>query len=253
MDPWEQLDALVTELQAANEEWSRSAEQLSGQLAAFKTITEQLDAALDALAVMDAIGALNERLFSGAARVHQARTYYGLSRVAALVWHAIEDPRPAMAAAAPGGMYSIEVRLGPRYLLGVQKDGGGAGDERLSILIEGEKQLVATLPTTAEKFRSALLRAFAAPGYSGPPRETGSEEQGAVDAGTGAGVSRNAEGNESVEEQLDSPLPPAAASDSAPQPRQRKPRARRTGSPAGPKADAAPAAAGQEPASGRKD
>jgi hypothetical protein len=236
MDRWEELDSLVLELKSANEEWSRSSEQLSGQLEAFKAITDQLDETLNAIGVIEALTALNERLFNGAARVHQARTYYGLSRAAALVWHAIEDPRPEMANAAPRGMYSIEVRLGPRYLLGVQKDAGGAGDERLSILIEGEKQLVATLPTTAQKFRAALLRAFAAPSCSGPPRETeGTEphepaaEPGAAasvqDESSGASAAQTVENSDALEEPI---VAAAAAAPEATPERQAKPRRPRT-------------------------
>jgi hypothetical protein len=183
MEPWEELDELIQELRAANEEWARSADALQEQLGSFKDLTQKLDTQFAELGVYEAMLELSRRTLNDAGRLHQSRMHYGLTRAVALLWHAIEDPRPHLATAPPEGAYSVEVRIGPLYLLGARS--GQGADERLSILIEGEKQLIAPLPTTPARFRVALLRAFAAPQYVGPPREqpdTPAEQPAGTDA-----------------------------------------------------------------------
>lgn len=187
MDQWEELEALVNELRAQNEAWSKATEALAAQLEGFGAVTEQIEQHYNDLAVQEALLALARRALNDAARLHSARLNYGLTRSAALVWYPMDDPRQALAEAPPEAHYSIEVRIGPRYLLGVTGDARAAGDQRVGILIEGEKQLFAVLPTTPEKFRAALLRAFQAPHYSGPPRgEEEAEAQPGAEAATEA-------------------------------------------------------------------
>jgi len=171
MDEWAELDAFVGELRAQNEAWSQATEALAAQLAGFSAVTEQIEQHFSSLGIQEALLTLARRALNDAARLHSARLNYGLTHSAALVWHPLDDPRQALAAAPPEAQFSIEVRIGPRYLLGVSGDARAAGDQRVGILIAGEKQLFAVLPTTPDKFRAALLRAFQAPQYSGPPRD----------------------------------------------------------------------------------
>ncbi len=190
-DSWDELDALVAGIRESNEDWRTMSDTLQQQLGNFRATTEQIEEHFTELGVYESLLMLSSRALNDAARVHVARLHYGLMRSAALVWYAVEDPRSELGGASPGSSYTIEVRIGPRYLLGVERDASGSGDQRLSVLIAGEKQLVATLPTTPDKFRSALLRAFAQPQYSGPPRDTeptDSHPGGATGADESAGT-----------------------------------------------------------------
>lgn len=173
-DAWDELEALATALREADEHWRSTSEAMGAQLDLVRRVREQIDQHYGELAIEAQLERLARGLLSDAARLHAARLDYGLTRSAMLIWHPLDDPRPSLREASPEAQYAIEVRIGPRYLL--RLPGGGAANERLSILIAGEKRQVATLPTTREKLRAALLRAFAAPSYSGPPREQAAEE-----------------------------------------------------------------------------
>jgi hypothetical protein len=180
MDEWNELDQLFEQLRAANEAWATSADAVQRQVESFRPLRDQVDHHFEELAVYEALLRLGGRVLSDAARIHQARLHFGLVRSALIAWYPLDDPRPQLATAPPEGQYSLEIRVGPRYLLGVERDAGLASDQRLSILIAGEKQMVALLPTSAERFRAALLRAFETPRYAGPNRES-DEEPGAED------------------------------------------------------------------------
>lgn len=168
-DAWQELDALAAALREADEHWRSTSEAMAAQLELVRGVREQVDQHYAALGIEAQLARLARALLNDAARLHAARLDYGLTRSAMLIWHPLDDPRLAMREVSPEAQYAIEVRIGPRYLL--RLPGGGAADERLSILIAGERRLVATLPTTREKLRAALLRAFEAPSYSGPARE----------------------------------------------------------------------------------
>jgi hypothetical protein len=207
IDDWAELEALIVELREANERWRNTNETLQKQLESFREVTEQIEQHFDGLAVYDSLLTLSSRVLNDAARVHTGRLNYGLTLSAAMVWYAMDDPRLELADASPEGSYTIEVRIGPRYLLGVERDAGASSDQRMSVLIAGEKQLVATLPTTPEKFRAALLRAFTAPHYSGPPRETTPSEAMPAEGSTSEA---DAEGTAGVQpESADASTPPA--------------------------------------------
>ncbi len=168
-DAWAELDALAAALREADAHWRSTSEAMAAQLELVRGVREQVDQHYAELAVEAQLERLASSLLNDAARLHAARLDYGLIRTVMLIWHPLDDPRPSLREASPEAQYAIEVRIGPRYLLRLPD--GGAADERLSILIAGEKRLVATLPTTREKLRAALLRAFETPAYSGPPRE----------------------------------------------------------------------------------
>jgi hypothetical protein len=215
METWDELETLLDELRAANEQWRASVEGLTEQLAAARAVGDKLDQFYADLGVLDALLTINRRIFNESGRLHTARSDYGLTRVAALIWHSVEDPRPELAAAPPEGMYSIEVRLGPRYLLGVSGGAIAPGDERLYVLIQGEKQLLAPLPTSRERFRAALLRAFAAPGYSGPARVAGEHAEAA--AGVSTDQPSGTEANRATEDGAEAEATASASTNGSPQ------------------------------------
>jgi|GEM_PF-3554176 len=180
-DEWAELAALAEELRGQDEQWRATCEAMAAQLELVRGVREGVEQQLAELGVEEHLARLARELLNDAGRLHSARLNYGLTRSLALLWHALDDPRASRREAPPEAEYAVEVRVGPRYLLGVPNS--GSGDERISIVIAGQKRLVATLPTTREKFRAALLRAFAAPSYSGPPREdTAAEPAAGADA-----------------------------------------------------------------------
>jgi len=181
METWDELDALVSGIRKANEEWAKSADELQKQLDGFRDVAEQIGRHFADLAVYDAMCAVSRRILNDAARIHLARLNYGLTRSAAMLWYPMDEPRKELSSAPPDTVYSLEVRIGPRYLLSAHAD-SAAGDQRMSILIAGEKQLLATLPTTAERFQSALLRAFGNPQRSAPAPEAETGESPTVDS-----------------------------------------------------------------------
>jgi len=177
MEAWEELDALAEELRATNAVWQENAAALHQQIDALRPDLDALEDQFVALQIGETLRELCRRLLNDAGRVHAVRMEFGILRSVALTWESTADPRQAGEAAA--GQYSIDVRIGPRYLLGIEPAGATAPDLRLSILIAGEKQLVATLPTTTERFRAAVLRAFRAPKFTEPPQEQGSDAEAA--------------------------------------------------------------------------
>lgn len=213
MDSWDELDALVSGLREANAEWAKSADALQQQLDGFREVTEQIERYFAELGVYEALSAISRRALNDAARIHSARLNYGLTHSAAMLWYPLDDPRAELSGAPPEATYSIEVRIGPHYLLGVQHEAGAAGDQRVSVLIAGEKQLVATLPTSPEKFRAALLRAFGNPQRSGPPAAGDTAEPG---TGTAEAAASTETSSANAQAGADEPEPePAPARASA--------------------------------------
>jgi len=185
MSDWAELDALVAELRGANPEWakrlderekeSKDAEQVAAQIAA------EVDRHFTELGVREALEALARQALADTATLHEARGPFGYTRAMTLVWRPADDPRPELTTVQDARL-TLEVSIGPRMLLPIEPP---AADTRLTVAIIGEKRLIATLPTTREKFRAALLRAFAAParlpaGRQPPP---GAEAEAPAESG----------------------------------------------------------------------
>lgn len=161
MDGWVELEALIGALREGNAAWAESADKLANEASSLGKLVEDVERHYGELGVRDALQALADRALAGAASVYEARRAFGYTRTATLAWQAADDPRAALAGEAASSWLSVDVLIGPRVLI----DAGAAAapDDRLAVVIAGEKRLVATLPTSREKFRGALLRAFAAP------------------------------------------------------------------------------------------
>lgn len=224
MDEWLELDQLFEELRAANADWAASAEAVQRQVESFRELSEQVERHFDELAVYEALLRLGRRVLNDAARIHVARLHFGLMRSAAIIWYPLDDPRPALASAPPQGQYRLEVRIGPGYLLGGRPEARLTGDQRLTVLIEGERQMVATLPITAEKYRAALLRAFQAPHYAGPSREE--ETAAAPEAGESSPNEPPAAEEQATSPEAATPSAEPAPGEQAPPPQDRPKRRR---------------------------
>lgn len=211
MDEWSELDQLFDELRAANEAWAASAEAVRRQVESFRPSPADVDRHFAELGVYDALLRLGGRMLSDAARIHLARLHFGLVRSALIAWYPLDDPRPGLSTAPPQGQYSIEIRVGPGYLLGAPTEAGLGGNERLTVLIEGEKHQIARLPISAEKFRAALLRAFQAPHYAGPGREPAADAGKAEDAADDETAEASAADDAAQAE--DEPIPMPSASE----------------------------------------
>lgn len=184
MSDWAELDALVAELRGANPEWAKRLDEReteskdAGQIAT--QIAAEVERHVAELGVREALEMLARQALADMATLHEARGPFGYTRTMTLVWRSADDPRPELAATQDARL-TLEVSIGPRMLLPIEPP---PGDTRLTVAIIGEKRLIATLPTTREKFRAALLRAFAAParlptsrqpapGAEGEPRAEG--------------------------------------------------------------------------------
>jgi hypothetical protein len=183
MDAWEELDALVAGLRSENTAWAERIDALAGEAETLGKLTADVDRQYEALGVREAFEALAQAVLAGAATIYEARRPFGYSRQATLAWHAGDDPRAAFADEPRDSLLTLDVAVGPRLLL----DGGGdaAGAERLTVLIMGDKRLLATLPTSRERFRAALLRAFAAPRH-GQDAQAASNEPTATETAANA-------------------------------------------------------------------
>ena len=177
MIEWPELDALLEELRADNDERWQAAQELRKQFEQLQTQLQVLAQQYDALHVHDALQALNDRLLSGMGTIEMVQSGVGIEYVAALVWPASFDPRVSADESTRQGLYRIEVWLGP-----------GMQDGQPRIRIAGEKRLEAKLPTSTERFRAALLSVFRSPQFvartatpEGSPSEGSPSEEAAAE------------------------------------------------------------------------
>ena len=161
MSDWQELDDLAAELRAANAAWAERVDALAGEGEPLNKLTADVEQQFADLGVREALEALAQRALAGAATIYEARRPFGYARSATLAWHPSDDPRAELATDEREALLTLDVAVGPRLLLGAGE--GVPADDRLAVLIMGEKRMMATLPTSREKFRAALLRAFAAP------------------------------------------------------------------------------------------
>jgi hypothetical protein len=153
IDDWQELEGLVEELRSAREESWQRAEQLRQQMSSLQPHLEIIARQYEDLGVAAHLGRLNEKLLAGMGSVEVIESGLGFERVAALVWPAQIDPRDRDGSESDG-YFRIEIWMGP-----------GFQDGRPRVRIAGAKRLEATLPTNAERFRSALLMAFRDPQF----------------------------------------------------------------------------------------
>src|SRR6476469_9128197 len=163
MDEWPELDALVEELHKAHEERWRTAQDLRQQLAMLQPHVEVLSRQFEELQVEAHLRLINERILAGLGSVELVHAGTGIEYLGALVWPAHVHPAEGEAQPSVGEVCRIEVWLGPNL-----------EDGRPRIRIAGERRLEATLPTSPERFRSALLRVFQQPQRV---RSPGSEDE----------------------------------------------------------------------------
>ena len=114
MDDWPELDALVEELQQANEERWKTAQDLRQQLQMLQPSKSRCyRASLKALQVDAHLRLLNERLLAGLGSVELIHAGTGIEYVAALVWPAHVHPGERAGEPEVGEVCRIEVWLGP--------------------------------------------------------------------------------------------------------------------------------------------
>ncbi len=181
MSDWQELDDLTAELRAANTAWAERVDALAGEGEPLSKLTADVARQFDELGVREALEALAQRALAGAATTYEARRPFGYTRSVTLAWHPADDPRAELATGERDALLTIDVAVGPRLLLGAGD--GVPADDRLAVLIMGEKRVMATLPTSRERFRAALLRAFATPRRGAVPPDA---REGAGDVGGSA-------------------------------------------------------------------
>ncbi len=152
MDDWPELDALIQELREANEERWRRTDELRQQLAGLQPQLEVISRQFQDLRIDEHLRSINDRMLGGLGSVEIVQGGVGIEYAAALVWPGHVHPQGEADDSAQESMYRIEVWLGP-----------GLQDGRARIRIAGSKRLEAFLPTSGERFRSALLTVFRDP------------------------------------------------------------------------------------------
>ena len=152
MDDWPELDALIQELREANEERWRRTDDLRQQLAGLQPQLEVISRQFQDLRIDEHLRAINDRMLGGLGSVEIVQGGVGIEYAAALVWPGHVHPQDEANESVQESMYRIEVWLGP-----------GLQDGRARIRIAGSKRLEAFLPTSGERFRSALLTVFRDP------------------------------------------------------------------------------------------
>lgn len=167
MMEWPELDALVDEIRVGNEERWRQTQELHEQLGQIQAQLEVVGRQYDELQVRQLLQEINERLLGGLGTLESMHGGKGLEFVAALVWPQHCDPR-SMAAEQPDGVYRINVWLG----LNLQ-------DGKPRIRISGAKRLQASLPTSVDRFRAALLTVFRDPEFLANPQAAKHAEEDA--------------------------------------------------------------------------
>ena len=160
---WPELDALLDELRAGNDERWQEAQELRKQFEQLQSRLQVLAEQYTGLQVHETLQMLNDRLLSGMGTIEMVHSGVGIEYIAALVWPAYFDPRASGDDASKEGLYRIDVWLGP-----------GMQDGQPRIRISGEKRLEAKLPTNTERFRGALLSVFRSPRFVA--REAGERE-----------------------------------------------------------------------------
>lgn len=190
MDDWSELEELVNDLEQRYEERWRQLAELRQQMAALQSHLEIIRRQFDELEVDAHLQALNQKLLGGLGSVEMIHSGAGIEYIAALVWPAHIVPQDIQDA-SEDGVYRIEVWLGPSL-----------EDGRPRIRISGSKRLEALLPTSSNRFRSALLTVFQSPMFIVRPESDISEQE------VGAAEPSGSEAAESSEPEAAEPSEP---------------------------------------------
>jgi hypothetical protein len=190
MNDWPELDALYEELRQANEEHWKRTQELREQLSSLQPHLEVIASQFQELQVDEHLRAINDRLLGGLGSVEIVHGGVGIEYAAALVWPGHVHPQAEGQQTAPEDIYRIDVWLGP-----------GMEDGRARIRIHGAKRLEAVLPTSGERFRSALLTVFRNP--QRVPRPSSEERE----TNTPAPQEDGTETQESLEQGQTNPAP----------------------------------------------
>jgi hypothetical protein len=138
--------------------WQRSM-AVRAQASALQAHIELIAGQYDALQIENCLRDLNQELLAGLGNVELVHAGMGLERVAALTWPADIHPRASAETERPeDGVYRVEIWLGPAL-----------EDGKAKIRIAGAKRLEAALPTSSDRFRSALLAVFHNPLFLARP------------------------------------------------------------------------------------
>ncbi len=145
MEHWDELERFC-------QEWpgpppAEDQDSVDQQLRALAELLDRHEADLQ---IREALDQIRGSALRGSGELLERRGPFDLARSFALAWLAGSDPRPDRA--AQSGEYHIEAWLGFHPQTG-----------RACVRVTGEKVLEAYLPVTAEKLRTALLRALQAP------------------------------------------------------------------------------------------
>jgi hypothetical protein len=152
MSDWPELDALYEELRRENEERWRRTDELRQRLAELQPQIDIISHQFSDLQVDQHLRSINDRLLAGLGSVEVVYGGVGIEYAAALVWPGHAHSQAVGDEAADEAMYRIDVWLGPAL-----------EDGRARIRITGAKRLEAPLPTSGERFRTALLTVFRNP------------------------------------------------------------------------------------------
>jgi hypothetical protein len=152
MDNWPELDALYEELRRENEEHWRRTDELRQKLAELQPQIDIISQQFGDLQVDQHLRSINDRLLAGLGSVEVIYGGVGIEYAAALVWPGHAQTQAEGDDSADEAMYRIDVWLGPAL-----------EDGRARIRLVGAKRLEAFLPTSSERFRTALLTVFRNP------------------------------------------------------------------------------------------
>lgn len=166
VEEWPELTELVEQVRSDNAEGWQRTERLRQELGGLQPHLELIAAQFAELDIEGHLRLLNERLLAGMGNLESIHSGMGIERVAALAWPVDFHPQQTGEETARSGMFRIEVWMGP-----------GLQDGRARIRIAGAKRLEAVLPTSAERFRTALLAVFRNPLFVASSSADGTQEE----------------------------------------------------------------------------
>ena len=150
-EEWPELDTLAAELREQSHEGWQQVDELRSQFEPLNAQKDLIASQCVELRVRELLQSINTRILGGLGTLEIVQAGAGLELIHGLVWSPHIDPR-RHADEAEGTVYRIDVWLG----LSLE-------DAKARVRIIGAKRLEATLPTSPERFRSALLAVLREP------------------------------------------------------------------------------------------